>query len=346
MPTVVTEDFLKSIRSSPDGQRKNGTIFDELYTSLETSENPLDNAIDTIAEFHGPWSGGSAELTDFNVFLASKLNNSSLKNQAMQSASDTINVNSAINNIDPSSRKNYNKETIAIMPTPLMREFINRSQKMHPAINMYIQNNIGSFPYYQQTSEDVGQYASKTMQRTSIDPISWPLRNGSRCLDTNSLFNINTILKMASNVATLMDDANNLTNTMFLRSMPKQNNMSFMHPSYSSEAPISHGHNFTMDVHNAKREKQAIAPCMSAVIQLAGDVLRLLNKFFCIKELARYNIEGFQIVLNEGPHREPITYIVDNNGMPMNDNDKPNNITDPTNAKTIGTKEKHKEEQD
>jgi hypothetical protein len=344
MPEVVTEDFHKSLKSSPTGKRKSGTMFDELYGSLETSDKPLDRIIQLISEFHGPWNGSSQQLTDFTAFLASATNSSGLKNLAIQKGTSACSINQAISLLPKSSINKQDPRTFAIMPTPLLREFVNRSQKIHPAINMYIQMHIGTFPYYQQVSEDIGQYSSVTMQSTEIDPMKWMDNDGVNCLNTNSRMNKNTFLKMFPEIFALMDGAQNLTNSLFVRALPTDNTMSKLHPSYSSESPLAHGHNFTMDVHNAQRKRNAIAPCTAAVINLAQDVLRLINKFFCLKELARYEVEGFQISMNEGPNGEPITYIVDQSGRPLLDGETSNDINDPTNDKVTGTKKEYKKE--
>ena len=78
MAEAVTEQFLQSLRSSPSGQQKSGTIFDEIYGALETSENPLDRVIQMISEFHGPWAGGSNELLGFTSMVASMMRSTSL----------------------------------------------------------------------------------------------------------------------------------------------------------------------------------------------------------------------------------------------------------------------------
>lgn len=347
MSQVVTENFRKSLYSSPTGKRKNGTIFDDLRNSLETSEKPLDRAVQMIAEYHGPWTGSSVELTKFSSFVGGKLGNGAkIKNQTSENLAGASSVNNAVKQMPPSAVGKSNPETCAIMPTPLLREFVNRAQKMHPAINMYIQNNIYTFPYFQQTSEDVGSFASIVQNKTSIDPMKWPNLNGVNCLDTNGRMNKNTQLKMAGSIFNLMDTSSNLLNTLFLRSMPKGNNMSFMHPNYSSEAPIAHGHNYSMDVFNGQRNVDALEGALAVILSLAGDSLRLLNKFFCIQELAKYEVEGFEITMNEGPNGEPVTYIVDMTGRPMYDNNEPNENTDPTNDRVVGTKPDCKNEFD
>ena len=196
MAQIVTEDFRKSLRSSPTGKRKYGTLFDELYNSLETSENPLDRAIQMISEFHGPWTVCSVELADLSTFIASKIKTPILKTNAMSQISSALNVTNAVKNMVPSAVGKISSQTCAIMPTPLLREFINKAQKLHPSINMYIQMHIGTFPYFQQISEDVGQFASIVMNKSSIDPMNWPAQNGVNCLDTNSRMSKNTSMKM------------------------------------------------------------------------------------------------------------------------------------------------------
>lgn len=346
MSQVVTEKFRQSLYSSPTGKRKNGTIHDDLRNSLETSENPLDRAVQMIAEYHGPWTGSSAELTKFSAFVAGKLGGSKLKSQSTQSAKSALAAKNAVNQMPSSSVGKTHPSTCAIMPTPLLRDFVNKAQKMHPSISTYIQNNIDTFAYFQQISEDVGTLASIVQNKTSIDPMAWPNQNGVNCLETNARMNKNSQLKMPNSNFGLMDTANNLTNSLLLRAKPKSNNMSFMHPSYSKEAPIAHGHNYAMDVFNAKRNIDALAGTMAAVLESAGDILRMVNKFFCIQEKSKYEVEGFEISMNEGPNGEPVTYIVDMSGRPMYDNSISNENTDPTNDKVVGTHPECKDEID
>lgn len=344
MPELVTEEFRKSLRSSPTGKRKSGTIFDELSCSLECSDRPLDKAIQTIAEFHGPWTGGSEQLADFTAFTSARLKSNSLKAQANKTAFKALGAQKANFNKVASSVNKQNPETCAIMPTPLLREFVNRVQKMHPAINMYIQMHIGTFPYFQQVSEDIGQFASIVMNSTSIDPLKWPNQNGVECLDTNSRMDKNTRLKMPSEIFNLMDNASNLLNSLFLRAMPKENNCGFLKQNYSSQKPSAHGHNFCMDVFNADRNKKAVAPCTAVILDLSQDTLRLVNKFFNVKETSRYSVEGFNVSMNEGPNGQPITYVVDNSGRPLYDVEKSTQVSDPTNASVVNSKKEYKNE--
>lgn len=338
MSQVVTEKFRQSMFSSPTGKAKNGTMFDDLRLSLETSENPHERAVQMISEYHGPWTGSSTELTQFSSFVSGKIGKgSALRNQTTQNLSGAYQVNRAVSQMPPSSVGRTHYETCALMPTPLLRAFVNFSQKLHPSINMYIQNNIYSFPYFQQTSENVGSLASIYQNQTSIDPLNWLNSGGVDCLTTNARMGKNTQLKMPYSVFGLMDGANNLVNSLFLRAMPKDNNMAFLYPSYSTGVPIAHGHDFTMDVFNGQRNIDALEGALAVTMALAGDSLRLINKFFCIQELARYAVEGFEIIMNEGPNGEPVTYIVDMSSRPMYDNIESNENTDPTNERVVGT---------
>jgi hypothetical protein len=343
MAEIVTEDFRKSLRSSPTGNRKNGTMFDDLYSSMETSQSPLDKIVQTIAEYHGPYSGGSSFLANFGAFLLSDMGSTQLQSQVFIIARQALNVINALEQTPPSSVGRTSNQPAAVMPAPMLREFVNRSQKLHPAVNMYIQNNIDTFPYFQQISEDVGSYATIVSNRTSIDPMKWPMQDGVNCVcSTNSRLLYNTSIKLPNNTSSVMDNSYNMTNTLFLRAMPKQNNMSFMNPEYSDGSPKAHGHNFAMDVFNSKRECQSRGPAMAAVLGLGQDRLRLINKYFCVKELVRYDVEGFKISMNEGPNGEPMVYVVDNSSRPMFDNETTNEITDPTNDNVTGTKEEFK----
>ena len=342
---ALTGDYVKSIRSNPTGKiKQDGTILDKLYSALETSEKPLDRVIQLIAEYHGPWNGSSRNLTDFVAAMAECQKSSVLDDIAKELGKYTKKLEQAIKDLPPSSVNKMDKYTCAVMPTPLYRNFINRSQKIHPAINMYIQSNIKNFPYFKQVSEDVGQFATIVMNITETDPLKWSKGGGIQCLDTNNRLNKNLTLKLFAEIAGLMENANDTTNTLFLRAMPIDNNMSLIHKDYSTGKPKAHGHNFTMDVFNGDRKKSTVYLCYAAVVMLMADAMRLINKFFCVKSMANYKVEGFRVTVNEGPNGEPVTYIVDQSGRPMTDGEETNDINDPTNDKVIGTKKEHKKE--
>jgi hypothetical protein len=344
MSQNVSEQFNQSLRSSPSGQRKSGTMFDEIYGALETSQNPIDRAIQMISEFHGVWTGGSRELFQFSSFLASATGSNALRNIALQVGEATCRAETLNNQLPPSKVGRQNNEFAAIMPAPLLREFVTFAHNIHPALNMYFQLHAGNFPYFQQISEEVGRFAHITSRSSEIDPMKWPKMNGVDCLDTNSRMDANTLGKMFPSTFFQMDNASNLLNSLFLRSMRPENNMSFLKTEYSQEQPIAHGHNFCMDVFGNKRRVDAVPGCAAVVMQSSGDSLRLIDKFFPVRQVGKYETETFNITLNHGPNGEPMTFITDSRGRLFNNSEESTAIDNTTNDRMITAKDEYKEE--
>jgi hypothetical protein len=411
MPQVVTEQFNQTLRSSPSGQRKSGTMFDEIYGALETSLNPLDRVIQMISEFHGVWTGGSQELFQFASFLASATGSNVLRNVASKVGDSACLANDLQAQLPPSKVGRQNNEFAAIMPAPLLREFVTFAHNIHPALNMYFRLHAGNFPYFQQVSEEVGRFAHIASRATELSPLVWPLIGNPNCLNTNTRFDANTMLKMFPSMFSQMDNASNLLNSLFLRSMRPENNMALLNPEYGSDiesykkelrkqakdhldaakeqvritdtalaagdeekaqdaldegkrqaelaknkfeeskkiknnsGPLAHGHNFCMDVFGNQRRVDAVPGCAAVVMNLAGDALRLVNKFFPVRQIGRYQTESFNVSLNHGPNGEPITFITDSRGRLFNNSSKSNNLDDPTNAELIVARDEYKEEQ-
>ena len=411
MSQVVTEQFNQTLRSSPSGQRKSGTMFDEIYGALETSLNPLDRVIQMISEFHGVWTGGSQELFQFASFLASATGSNVLRNVASKVGDSACLANDLQAQLPPSKVGRQNNEFAAIMPAPLLREFVTFAHNIHPALNMYFRLHAGNFPYFQQVSEEVGRFAHIASRATELSPLVWPLIGNPNCLNTNTRFDANTMLKMFPSMFSQMDNASNLLNSLFLRSMRPENNMALLNPEYGSDiesykkelrkqakdhldaakeqvritdaalaagdeekaqdaldegkrqaelaknkfeeskkiknnsGPLAHGHNFCMDVFGNQRRVDAVPGCAAVVMNLAGDALRLVNKFFPVRQIGRYQTESFNVSLNHGPNGEPITFITDSRGRLFNNSSKSNNLDDPTNAELIVARDEYKEEQ-
>lgn len=405
MSQIVNEKFNQSLLSSASGRRKKGTMFDEIYGALESSDNPIDRAIQMIAEFHGAWTGGSQELFALASFLASATNSPVLTDIANTVGSATQSVLSLANQLPASLCGRQNTEFAAIMPTPLLREFVGFVHNIHPAINMYLQMHEGCFPYFQQISEEVGRFAQIAMRASEISPMDWPKMNGVNCLNTDTRMDKNTLLKMMPSIFFQMDNASNLLNSLFLRSMRPENNMALLQPNYGKSVaklqkesdlliessgkdlenannefnlgnfdkaeelkivasnklarvkdiqntiktgqaeltaqPVAHGHNFCMDVFGAKRRIDAIAGSAAIVMQKAGDALRLVNKFFPVRQVSKYETETFNITLNRGPNGEPITFITDKRGRLAHVGPTSDSISDPTNDEKLTAKDEH-----
>lgn len=339
MSQIVNEQYTQTRFSDPSAQKKKGTMFDEIRGALETSHNPIDRAIQMIAEFHGAWTGGSSELFSLASFLSNLTGSNTLRQQAMQIGDAACAVQEINNNRPPSMVGRQNNDFAAIMPTAQLRDFVNSVHNIHPAINLYFQLHNDSFPYFQQISEEVGRFAVLNMRSTEIDPMKWPNQRGVNCLETNTRMDSNTLHKMFPSTFFQMDNASNLLNTMFLRSMRPENNMSLLHDNYSQEQPIAHGHNFCMDVHGAKRRTDAIADSSAVVMDSAGDSLRLINKFFPVHQVNRYETEEFEITLNSRPDGSPVTYIVDKRGQLFNNTKETDRVNNPTNHELLTVKE-------
>lgn len=345
MAEVATEQFYQSLRASPSGQKQTGTIFDELHGAMQTSQNPLDRTIQMISETHGPWSGGSKSLFNFTTMVASILNVPVLTLLSNKIGNAACAVEKALSLLPPSFVGRGNTLTGATMNTALLREFVTTVQNMHPAINEYIAMHQDTFPYFAPTSEEVGSFAYITIRETETDPSKWGKKNNSGCLDNNSRIHKNQTFKMIPSIHQGMDTSNRLVNTMFVRNLQGDNNMAVLRPNYGGEHVIVHGHNFTMDVFHAGRRKNAVPGSLAALMELMGDLIRLINKFFCLLSLGKYELETFNITFAQGgPNDSPLTIVVDNKGRLISTDSKPNTVNDPTNDKMINAKTEHKQE--
>jgi hypothetical protein len=340
MAEIVTEQFYQSLRASPSGKQKTGTLIDEIYGAMETTQNPMDRVVQMITECHGPWTGSSSEFFRFASFVASLLKDPSAVITAINAGDSACLVERAITLTPPSSVGRQNTQTCATMPTPVLREFTNLVQNLHPAINMYLAMHQDSYPYFKPISEEVGSFAHITMRMNEIDPSKWgEINNNNNCLDTNARLNKHQSQKMIPSVSGLIENGAKLVNVIFARNMQADNNIAVLRPNYSNESPIAHGHNFCMDVHNAQRRRSAIGGSMTTVMTTLGDLLRLLNKFFCIFKLGNYETESFNISISTGPTNTQITTVTDSKGRVFSNGSQSNTLNDPTNDRMINAKE-------
>jgi hypothetical protein len=151
---------------------------------------------------------------------------------------------------------------------------------------------------------------------------------------------------MIPSVGQNMDKSNRLANALFVRNLQGDNNMAVLHPDYSNEHAIVHGHNFTMDVYMSNRRKSAVAGSTANLLKLIGDLIRLINKFFCTISLGKYEVETFNISFASGSPSQNTTVTVDNKGRIINTSTAANNLNDPTNSRMINVgKDYQKKEQ-
>lgn len=309
MAEIVTEQFKQYLFSLPSGERKTQpTIFDELRWAMQHVQNPLEQVLQLISEFHGLWTGMTPTLMNFVSQISSLANNnsSSAYISAAKSALATLNqlnLGSKVGRV--------NTITANTMPVELLRQFVARCQCMHPAVNTYIQTNIGKYPYFQQISESVCHFGQVVLNKTDVSPIKRSEPNGDVNMDTDFRLRRNTNVKLFDTIKPIVDVSTCLLNTMFIRSMSMDNNMSLLHQEYENESPIAHGHSFTMDVFNAKRTKAAIQPCIMESAKKFGPTLQLCNWAFPVEQQIQKQPQWFTLQAETG------SYVADELNRPI-----------------------------
>lgn len=293
MPIIVDEKFQQSLFSDPSGQRKTPTIFDELRWAMEHAQNPLEQVTQLIAEFHGPFNG----MTSCMAFVINELSKLGTAGALIQNTSSAINLIEGLTSALTSLVGRQNNINCSQMSIPLLREFVSRTQAMHPAINNYIQNNIGKFPYFQQISDEVGSLGKIVLLKTDIPPVDRINSDGKTTMETNSRLSRKTADKLFNKIHTLVDDSANLLDVLFLRAMSVENNMGLLQQSYGKAGTaIAHGHSFCMDAFNAQRNKDAVQPCLMKTIDKFGSRLELCDSFFPQKNESMGEPKIFELI--------------------------------------------------
>lgn len=290
---TVDEQFIKSLYAEPSGERKKPTIFDEIRWATQHSQKPLEQVIQLISEFHGPWTGmnqNTMYLLNSLLALFSSTSNKSLA----KNAKSAVKLLDAIQNVTSIGRQN--NIVANDMSVPLLREFVERSQCIHPSVNSYIQNNIGKFPYFQQISEQVGSLGQVVISNKEIHPIKRIETNGINSMSTDYPFRRNIDKKVFKNVKSTVDNSNSLVNSLFLRAMkPEGNNAILLE---SGNTTSAHGYNFTMDVKNSERNNNSVAECLSKAVSKFGPSIQLCDSYFPV-EYKVVNKPEFYTVSNE-----------------------------------------------
>lgn len=309
MAEIVTEKFAQNLYCDPSGQKKIApTIFDELRWAMQHGQFPLEQTVQMISEFHGPWTGMSQNL----MSLVRSLGTSSSSRSYMAAAEQAVDLLNQLAQSNPSAIGRINNIIGGQMNVPLLREFVSKSQSLHPSVNNFIQMNIGKYPYFQQISESVCQHGQIVLTKNEIPPMDRLKSGGAKTMDTNAPVARTTGDKMFEKCYDLIETTDNLLNTLFLRAMPVENSMGLLNTSYGKgNNPLSHGHSFAMDGFNAKRAKDAVQPCIARATAKFGPSLELVDTFFPVK----YEIENtpqFFSLVGEGE-----TYVADKLNRPV-----------------------------
>lgn len=312
MPSVITEQFTQNIFSGPSGERKTQpTIFDELRWATEHAQNPLEQVIQLISEFHGPWTGMSQQLMQFVNSVASAKQSKDI-NSYVGVAQDALSLLDTLSQSIPSTVGRVNDIIASNMNIPLLREFVSQCQAIHPTVNAYIQNNIGKYPMFQQISEDVCSFGQVVLKPSEIPPMDRVETGGDESMQTDSVLSRADNTKLYPPVKNMVDIANSLVEVLFLRTQPIENNMALLNPEYGKNGKgVAHGHNFTTDSFNAKREKDAIQPCVIEATSKFGPALQLCNWAFPYQYQSKNNVEFYSL------QAEGKAYIADKLNIPI-----------------------------
>jgi hypothetical protein len=274
---VVKEDFIKKLYSAPAATRSKPdiTIWDELRHATQHSQKPLEQVIQLISEFHGPFSGinqNTANLLNVLLSLFSNKQNKNIQNT----------VKTALNTLKSFSQKStigrQNNITANDMSIPLYRAFIQKSQAIHPSVNTYIQNNIGKYPHFQQISENVGSLGQVVLTSKDIHPSKRIETGGKDSMTTDFPIRRGVERKLFKNISQEIDLSTSLVNCLLLRGL-RPNGCA---PILESDGITtkSHGYDYVMDTENAERNKKSVAPSLSLAIQRFGPTTQLLDNYF------------------------------------------------------------------
>ncbi len=308
---VVREDFIKSLNADPSGTRKTApTIFDELRWSTQHSQRPLDQVLQLISEFHGPWTGVNPTTANLLVSLLGMFTNKANKDTVKQIRAALTALQNLSNG---SSIGRINNIVANNMDVPMLRAFVNRAQAIHPSVNTYIQQNIGKYPYFQQISEQVGSFGQAVIQPTDIHPIRRIQTSGLTKMDTDYPIRRNTDRKVFNEVSANIDLGQSFVNALFLRAQkPDGNNAMLLD---SNNTSVSHGYSLAHDVANEKRVKKTVAPCLAEAVKRFGPTTQLLDSYFPVEYEVKLEPEYFEIQTENGSSfvdklNRPMTRIV------------------------------------
>ena len=301
MAEIVKEDFKQNLYAKPSGQRQTQpTIFDELRWAAQHVDKPLEQILQLISEFHGLWTGTSQNI----MALVKSISNAAHDKNYVALASQALKV---LNNTSlPSKIGRINNISASQMPIELLREFVSRCQAIHPAVNTYIQMNIGKYPYFQPISESVCSYGQSILHTSDVTLVDRVKSNGVNTLQSSSRLRRNSDTKLFDTIKPLVDDSENLLNCLFLRACPVENSMHLLNTDYGKSGnAIAHGHGLCMDTFNQKRVKDAIQPCISKATAKFGPALELCNWAFPVEHQIFKKPELFNL------EAEGLPYIAD-----------------------------------
>lgn len=294
---VINEDFIKKLYSIPSGIRTKPdiSIFDELRHATQISQKPLEQVLQLISEFHGPFVGLNQNTANLLNTLLSLYKNKDSKN-IQNTIKTTLNALKSFSSSSTIGRQN--NVTANDMSIPMYRAFVQKAQAIHPSVNTYIQNNIGKYPHFQQISENVGSLGQIVLTSKDIHPSKRIETGGKDNMTTDFPIRRGVDRKLFKNISKQIDLSTSLVNCLFLRAMKPENNNSILLD--DSNTSVSHGYSYTMDVHNADRNKKAVAPSLAVATTRFGPTLQLLDSYFPIDYQVKLEPEYYEIQTEGG----------------------------------------------
>lgn len=241
MQNVTETDFQKLYSPFSGTKNENPTLLDEIQYAREHTDFTV--LLQLISEIHGAYSGMTSDIS-------SSISNSKYKKLA-KSLSDLLPSSNS------SSIGRKNTKTLNDLSPFELRKVVQKIQQLHPFINQYIQENIDSFPYFQQISENVGSL-SRSIQTTSESS----LEDRSTCKRLRTT----TSNKLFAEIKDTIETSSQLIDMMFARSIrvPEDNN------------------SFVSDTSNLSRENSVKSECKDQTILKFGPLLKLTDTYFPI----------------------------------------------------------------
>lgn len=292
---VVKEDFIKKLYAEPSGTRKQPTIWDELRHATQHSQKPLEQVIQLISETHGAWTGLNQNTANLLTLLLSLYSNKDSKNIGSQVKSALTALKSVVSK---STIGRQNTMTANDMSIPMLREFVSKSQAVHPAVNAYIQNNVGKLPYFQQISEQVGSLGQIVLTSKDIHPSKRVETGGKDGMTTDFPIRRNVERNLFKNISKEIDYSTSLVNCLFLRAFRPDNCGPIL--DNNGITTKSHGYDYVMDTENAGRIKKVVPECMAKAVNRFGGSICLLNSFSPVKYEVNNSPEYYEITTETG----------------------------------------------
>jgi hypothetical protein len=294
MVADITDKFIKGITNTVFDLTPR--FLDEIQMGMEHAENPINQTLQIISQFHGPYNGASSHIADFIKKYSDKL--SKFEN-ALGRVNNKLNkkidrIQQAIGEIE-NRVETINKLVGNNMSTAHLRSFIQNAQNIHPLINDMIQREISKFPYFKQISEEVGMFFNLHIDKTLVNAEQILSGNRTREYSTNSNIKPRLYNNTFKPIADMVEDGMNLVDSFMHRALPLGDNIK------NVAGDIAHGFNGVRDVLHHARALGAKNGSLIVLMDGVGEQLRLLNTFFPVTFTRNNDTTSGELTTEHGP---------------------------------------------